>query len=308
LTVFLVVVAIDLFDMGEPGVGLLTAAVGAGAVASSIGAVRFVKGARLAQLQGLGVVLWGLPLTLSGALPYAPVVVGLMCVIGIGNALVDVGLWTLPARLVPDETLARVFGAAESLTAVSVALGSFVAPLAIELLGIRGALIVLGLLAPALVLLAWRRLKAIDASMAYRDSEVEVLKEVAMFRPLPMAAVDNLARNVEQVDYAAGQVVFHQGDHGDRFYVIADGEAEVIGNGNVIRTLIPGDGFGEIALLRDTTRTATVSARTALRLFTLDRHHFLPAVSGHRSSRDHADLLIGERLGTFDPGRAPTAR
>jgi MFS family permease len=308
LTVLLVVVAIDLVDMGEPGVGLLTAAVGAGAVASSIGAVMFVTGARLAQLEGLGVVLWGLPLTLSGALPYAPVVVASMCVIGIGNALVDVGLWTLPARLVPDELLARGFGAAESLTAVSVAVGALVAPLAIELLGIRGALIALGLIAPALVVLAWRRLKAIDASIAYRDRGVEVLREVGMFRPLPIAAVDNLARHVEQADYAAGQVVFQQGDHGDRFYVIADGEAEVIGDGQVIRTLIPGDGFGEIALLRDTTRTATVSARTALRLFTLDRHHFLPAVSGHRSSMDHADLLIGERLGTFDPGRAPTAR
>jgi hypothetical protein len=230
----------------------------------------------------------------------------LMCVIGIGNALVDIGLWTLPARLVPDQVLARLFGAAESLTAVSVAVGCFVAPLAITLLGIRGALTVLGLIAPTLVVLAWRRLKAIDASIAHRDKEVEVLKEVGMFRPLPMAAVDNLARHVEQADYAAGQVVFHQGDHGDRFYVIADGEAEVIGDGHVIRTLIPGEGFGEIALLRDTTRTATVSARTALRLFTLDRYHFLPAVSGYQSSLDHADLLIGERLDTFDPGRAPT--
>jgi hypothetical protein len=306
LSVLLVVVAIDLLNMGEPGVGLLTAAVGAGAVASSLGAVMFVTGARLAQLQGLGVVLWGVPLTLSGALPYAPVVVALMCVIGIGNALVDIGLWTLPARLVPDQVLARLFGAAESLTAVSVAVGCFVAPLAITLLGIRGALIALGLIAPTLVVLAWRRLKAIDASIAHRDKEVEVLKEVGMFRPLPMAAVDNLARHVEQADYAAGQVVFHQGDQGDRFYVIADGEAEVIGDGHVIRTLIPGEGFGEIALLRDTTRTATVSARTALRLFTLDRYHFLPAVSGYQSSLDHADLLIGERLDTFDPGRAPT--
>jgi CRP-like cAMP-binding protein len=154
-----------------------------------------------------------------------------------------------------------------------------------------------------LVVLAWRRLKAIDASMAHRDIGVEVLKEVAMFRPLPITAVDNLARHVEQAEYTAGQVVFHQGDHGDRFYVIADGEAEVIGDGRVIPTLVPGDGFGEIALLRDITRTSTVSARTALRLFTLDRHQFLPAVSGYQSSMLHADLPIGERLGTFDPGR-----
>jgi MFS family permease len=306
LTVFLVVIPIDLLDMGEPGVGLLTAAVGAGAVASSLGALMFIPGARLAQLEGLGIVLWGLPLTLSGALPYEPVVVALMCVIGIGNALVDIGLWTLPARLVPDELLARVFGAAESLTATSVALGSFVTPFAIELLGIRGALAVLGLIAPALVVLARRRLRAIDASIAHRDEEVTVLKKVGMLRPLPMAAVDDLARHVEHAEFGTGQMIFRQGDHGDRFYVIADGEADVTTDGRLIRTLTPGEGFGEIALLRDTTRTATVSARTPLEVFTLDRRHFLPAVSGYQLSMVEADQLMRERLGTFDPARAPT--
>jgi hypothetical protein len=306
--VFLVVIPIDLLDMGEPGVGLLTAAVGAGAVASSLGAVMFVPGARLAQLEGLGIVLWGLPLTLSGALPFEPVVVALMCMIGIGNALVDIGLWTLPARLVPDELLARVFGAAEGLTAASVALGCFVTPFAIDLLGVRGALAVLGLIAPALVVLARRRLRAIDASIAHRDEEVNVLKKVGMLRPLPMAAVDDLARHVEHAEFGTGQMIFRQGDHGDRFYVIADGEADVTTDGRLIRTLTPGEGFGEIALLRDTTRTATVSARTPLQVFTLDRRHFLPAVSGYQLSMVQADQLMRERLGTFDPASAPTPR
>jgi MFS family permease len=306
LTVFAVVVAIDMLDMGEPGVGLLTAAVGAGAVASSIGAVMFVSGARLALLEGLGVVLWGLPLTLSGALPYEPLVVALMCVIGIGNALVDIGLHTLPARLVPDELLARVFGAKESLTAAAVALGSFVTPFAIALLGIRGALVVLGLIAPALVVLAWARLRAIDASIAQRDAEVTVLKRVGMLRPLPMAAVDALARHVEHANVAAGRIVFDQGDRGDRFYVIADGEADVTRDGRLIGTLETGEGFGEIALLHDAPQTATVSARTPLRLLTVDRQHFLPAVNGYESSRDTADLLMRQRLGTFERGGAPT--
>jgi MFS family permease len=308
LTVFLVVIPIDLLDMGEPGVGLLTAAVGAGAVAGSLGAVMFVAGARLAQLEGLGIVLWGLPLTLSGALPYEPVVVALMCVIGIGNALVDIGLWTLPARLVPDELLARVFGAAESLTAMSVALGSFVTPFAIELLGIRGALAVLGLIAPALVVLARRRLRAIDASIAHRDEEVNVLKQVRMLRPLPMTAVDDLARHLAHAEFRAGQMIVRQGDYGDRFYVIADGEADVTTDGRLIRTLAPGEGFGEIALLRDIPRTATVSARTPLQVFTLDRRHFLAAVSGYQSSMVEADQLVRERLGTLDPARAPTSQ
>ncbi len=99
----------------------------------------------------------------------------------------------------------------------------------------------------------------------------------------------------------AGEEVFHQGDHGDRFYVIEDGEAEVIGDGRVIRVMASGDGFGEIALLHDTTRTTTIRARTPLRLCTLDRRHFISAVTDYRSSAREADTLVCERLGSFAP-------
>jgi MFS family permease len=301
LYVFVVVLALEQLGMGASGVGLLTAAVGAGAVASSLGASTFVTGRRLASLEGLGVMLWGLPLTLSGALPHEPVVLGLMGVIGIGNALVDIGLHTLPARLVPEELLARVFGAKASLTALSIAVGSFITPLAIDLLGVRGALVVLGLMAPTAAALAWRRLHAIDAALAHRDEEIEVLNDVAMFRPLPMPAIDELAAHVERLDVPAGGEVFHQGEHGDRFYVIEGGEAEVIGDGRLIRVLRAGDGFGEIALLQDTLRTATVRARTPLRLYTLDRRHFLSAVTDYESSEREADALVLDRLSVFNP-------
>lgn len=165
LNVFVVVISFDLLEMGDPGVGLLTAAVGAGAVLGSLGASMFVSGRRLAALEGVGVALWGLPLTLCGALPFEPTVLALMCVIGVANALVDIGLYTLTARLVPEALLARVFGAKESLTALSVAVGSLVTPPAIDLFGVRGALAILGLVGPALVALAWRRLLRIDGSV-----------------------------------------------------------------------------------------------------------------------------------------------
>ena len=135
-----------------------------------------------------------------------------------------------------------------------------------------------------------------------------MLNRVRMLRPLPMAAVDDLARQLAHAEFEAGQMIVRQGDHGDRFYVIADGEADVTTDGRLIRTLTPGEGFGEIALLRDTPRTATVSARTPLQVFTLDRRHFLAAVSGYQSSMVEADRLMRERLGTFDPASAPTTR
>lgn len=302
LNVFLVVVALELIQSGDSGVGVLTAAVGAGAVAGSLGASMFVRGRHLAVLEGIGVMLWGIPLVLCGLFPYEPAILALMCAIGVGNALVDVGLFSLPSRLVPETLLARVFGAFESLAALSVAIGALVTPLVIDALGIRGALAVLGFVAPALVALSWRRLRAIDASFVQRDAEVDVLSGVSMFRPLPLPAIDCLAIQVRQSRVAAGEVVFHQGDDGDRFYIIDDGQAEVIGDGRLIRTMGPGDSFGEIALLRDTVRTATVRARTALELHTLEGRYFVPAVSGYRSSAREADSVADDRLDAFTPG------
>jgi hypothetical protein len=241
---------------------------------------------------------------LAGLLPYEPAVLALMCAIGVGNALVDIGAFTLPSRFVPERLLARTFGAFESLVALTVAVGALVTPLVIDLLGIRGALVALGLVAPALVALSWRGLRAIDASMVHRDAEIGVLNRIGMFRPLPMTAIDCLAVHVRHANVAAGHEVFHQGDDGDCFYVIDDGEAEVIGDGRFIRAMGPGDAFGEIALLHDSLRTTTVRARTPLTLYTRDRRYFVPAVSGYRSSAREADTLVEDRLQTFKPGGA----
>jgi hypothetical protein len=302
LNVFVVVLALEELSMGDSGVGLLTAAMGAGAVAaSSLGAGMFANSRRLAALQGLGVMCFGLPLIVSGALPYAPVVLGLMCVVGLGNALVDTGLHTLPARLVPEHLLARVFGVKASLAGLSVAVGAFVTPFVIALLGVRGALAVLGLLAPTAALLAWWRLRAIDEAIAQRDEEIALLTSVAMFNPLPIPAIDNLALCVDYVEVAAGDEVIHQGGRGDCFYVIEDGRAEVIGDGRLIRTLEPGDSFGEIALLRDTGRTATVRACSTLRLHRVERDDFRTTVASYESSEREAHALVLERLRAFAP-------
>jgi MFS family permease len=305
LNVFLVVMAIELLDMGDSGVGVLTAAVGAGAVAGSLGASMVVRGRHLAVVEGLGVALWGLPLILAAALPYEPVVLALMSAIGVGNALVDIGVFTLPSRLVPERLLARAFGAFESLVALTVAVGALITPLVIDLLGIRGALVALGLVAPTLVALAWRRLRAIDASIEHRDDEIDVLNRISMFRPLPMPAIDCLADHVRHAEVAAGEEVFHQGDEGDRYYVIRDGEADVIGDGRLIRTMGPGDGFGEIALIHEVPRTTTVRARTALDLYTLERRHFVSTISVYRSSARESDSVMDDRLRTFSPTRGP---
>ena len=304
-TVLLVVISFDLLHTGQVGAAVLTAAMGAGATAGSLGALMLVNGRRLAVIEGIGVALWGIPLTLSGALPHAPLVFALMCVVGVGNALVDVGLFTLLARLIPDAVLGKMYSTLESLIAVTVSLGSLAAPLVIALLGLRGALVVLGLIAPAVVVLGWRRLRRIDRSVVRRDHEIAVLQRVAMLEPLPMPMIETLAAHLTKRVVAAGADVFHQGDHGDAFYVIEDGEADVIGDGRLIRTVRHGECFGEIALLRDVRRTATVRARTGLGLYMLNRADFLLAVGGYSASRRGAERLLDERLNTFTPRSPP---
>jgi CRP-like cAMP-binding protein len=95
----------------------------------------------------------------------------------------------------------------------------------------------------------------------------------------------------------AGEEIIRRGDHGDRFYVVGSGEVEVLLDGQQPRREGPGSYFGEIALLRDVPRTATVQAATDVELFALDRDDFLPAVTGHAGSSEAAEAVIGSRLG-----------
>jgi MFS family permease len=301
LMVFSVVVAIDLLRMGEAGVGVLNAAVGAGAVLGSLGASLLVGSRRFGAWFGLSVALWGAPFALIGAFPSEAPAIGLLACVGAGNALLDVAFFSLMGRLVPDEVLARVYGVLEGLIAVAVGVGAVATPAVIDWLGVRGALVALGSLCPALAILAWPRLRKLDRTMVVREREIELLRRVPMLRPLPVVTIEQLARHVRHTSVAAGETLCEQGAPGDVFYVIEAGEAEVIGNGALLRTLGPGDFFGEIALLRDTPRTATVRALTPLSASLLTRNLFVPLVSGYDASAREADAAIEGRLTRFRP-------
>jgi len=302
LTVFSVVVALDLLGTGESGVGTLNAAVGVGAVVGSVAASLLVGTKRLARWFGLGVVLWGLPLSIVAVLPPSePATLVLLPVIGLGNALVDIGLFTLIARLSSDTVMARVFGLLESNGALGFAAGAAVTPVVIDLLGLRGALLVVGLVGPVVTAASWRRLRRLDTTMVGLDLEVGLLRGVQMFAPLPLPVVEQLARGLEQVSVPAGRTVFEQNDEGDRFYVIEEGTVEVLGDGVPVTTLGPGEVFGEIALLRRVPRTATVRARTDLQLQSLTGDRFLTAVTGVPASAHQARAHIDEQLDRFSP-------
>ena len=126
--------------------------------------------------------------------------------------------------------------------------------------------------------------------------EVELLGMLPMFAPLPELALERVARQLVPVAADAGSEVIRQGDEGDRFYVIDDGRCDVLVDGRQVATLGRGEGFGEIALLRDQPRMATVVSQTPVKLYALEREAFLAAVTGHTESEEAADALIVSRL------------
>ena len=204
LTVFTVVVAIDLLGTGDPGVGVLTAAVGAGGVLGSILAFGLVGRGRLALWFGLGVALFGAPLVGIGIVPDQVTAIVLLGIVGIGNALIDVGGFTLLARLADETVLARMFAGFEAILTLGVAVGGLVTPLAVDQLGIRTALVATGLLAPLAVAASWAALRRLDAEVRVRDADIETMRPIRMLGALPVATIEQLAGALEHADFEPG--------------------------------------------------------------------------------------------------------
>jgi predicted MFS family arabinose efflux permease len=302
LSVFTVVLAIDVLDLGNAGVGYLDCAFGIGGVVGGVAAVGLSGTRRLAASFAAGVLAWGIGVALLGATASTPIALVLLTGIGAGNTVVDVAAITLLQRSAPDAILGRVFGALESLLLISLGLGSVLAPLAIHLFGIRAALIITGLLLPAVVTALGRTLLALDHRDPATARRVAVLRAHPIFAPLSEATLEQLARHLQQTMAPAGTTILREGEDGDRIFIVATGELDVSTHGTHIAQVGAGDVFGEIALLRDVPRTATVATLTSVELLTLSRDEFLTAVTGHPRSRAEADLMVGTRLAALRTG------
>jgi MFS family permease len=294
--VLVVVLAIEVLDLGTPGVGLLDGVVGIGAVAGVVLVAGVAGRNRLATSFGVGLLLWGVPLALVAATSETALVVLLLLLVGIGNTLVDVTGITLLQRSAPDAVLGRVFGAFEALIIMTMGIGSLLAPILIAWVGTRGALLAAGLILPIALLPLWRPLQRIDAAAPAPAEAVELLGRVPMFAPLPAPELERLALAVVDVHVVAGTAVFGQGDGGDRFYVIREGTAEVEIDARPVRKLSAGDFFGEIALVRDVPRTATVRALTPLVLAALERDVFVATLTHHPASAEAVGSIVAARL------------
>jgi MFS family permease len=302
LNVLIVVTAFRVLDANAGAVGYMTAALGVGGLIGALGAFS-LAGRPLAVAFGVALAFWGLPIALMAPSPFLALALVLLAVVGAANSIEDVAAFTLLQRIVPDDVLTRVLGLLWGLAMGGVALGSIAAPAVVRLVGPRAALVAVGVILPLLALLAWRRLVEIDRRAPGPTAELAVIDAVPMLTPLSIAAKEHLARSLVPVPVAAGDVVIRAGDPGDRFYIVANGELEVVGEGLHV-TARAGDHFGEIALLRDVPRTATVRAVADSQLYALERRDFLAAVTGHADVRAAGEAIAAERLARG--GQAPS--
>jgi MFS family permease len=293
LNVLIVVGAYRVIDAGAAGVGYMTAAIGVGGLIGAVGAMT-LGGRRLAVPFGLALVFWGLPITLIGPWPELGVAIVLLAVVGAANSVEDVAVFTLIQRLVPDQILTRVLGVTWSLAMGGVALGSISAPLLVEVVGARPAFIVVGAVLPLLTLVTYRRLAEIDEAVAPAP-ELELIERVPMFAPLSVAVKERVAANLVPLSVDADEVVIRAGEVGDRFYIVGKGELDISAEG-LHTTAHQADYFGEIALLRDVPRTATVKALVDSQLYALRREDFLAAVTGHTAAHAAGHAVAEERL------------
>ena len=301
LGVLIAVIALSFLDSGAAAVGWLNAASGIGGLLGAVIAGALIGRGRLAADFGLGVLLFGLPLALVPAWRNQALAFLLLGVVGIGNTLADVSGMTLLQRAAPDAVLARVFGVLEALLLLTVGLGAVTAPALVSAMGTKGALVAAGLILPVLVVPAWPVLRRIDRESDLPILRLRRLREVPFLSVLPEATLEQLAGSAVDVRLGAGEEVVRQGEAGDRFYVVAAGSVDVFVDGERTTTLERGDYFGEIALLRDTPRTASVKTREETCLVALSRESFVPAVAGYAPARSSAEAVVGLRLG---PGRA----
>jgi len=295
LDLLFVILAISVLHRSQAWAGYLNSAYGVGAVLAAPVSATLVG-------RRLGLPILSAALLLSAALAVLAsglglaATVALLIVVGASRALLDVASRTLMQRSVPAQQLGRVFGVLEGLTMAGLAVGALLVPGLVHLGGSRLALLGVAAVLPLAAAAGGRALFGLDAGTPVPVVQIALLRSLPLFAELPAPPLEGLARALTPVTVPAGTELIRQGDPGDAYYAIAAGELGATQDGRFLRRCGRGEGVGEIALLRDIPRTATVTAHTAATVYKLDRDPFLTAVTGHAPTQRQADHIAGARL------------
>jgi cyclic nucleotide-binding protein len=282
-------IAIQLFGIGRSGVGMLNASMGMGVAAGGMLTLLLVGRPNLAPGIGLGALVWGAGLALVAVVPWTVVALAVLVVGGAGLALMDTSGRTMLQRIAHEDVLTRVFGVLEGTSLAALSVGSLGVALLSNAFELRIVILIMSALLPVAAVATWRRLAAIDARVIVPVAEIELLASTKIFAPLPPPALEATARRLVAVSASAGERIIVEGEAGDRFYVVAEGTAEVTSGGRSLGIIGAGGHFGEIALLRSIPRTATVTALTDVSLYALDRDDFLAVMTGSEEAAAAAE-------------------
>ena len=288
----LVALAIDRLDLGNGGPGLLYLVWGVGGVIGSAVLLRIVRRTGYGRALVVGALVFGLLIAVAGV-GDAVVAVAVMLPVGLGFALVEGAVMGVIPRLADDAVIGRVYGVAELFYAGMAAVGAAVAPALIAWRGVGGSMVAVGLGYVVLALGTLRWCARLDRGQQRATRVRDLLHEVAFLNPLPLPHLERLVRAARPVTVAAGDTVVVSGDRGDEFFVIEAGHVDVREYG---RRMGPGEGFGEIALIRDVPRTATVTAHSDVHLWAVDRTPFLSALGASDDALTAATGVVERHL------------
>lgn len=296
IDVLFVLLALDVLGTGDPGAGILNAALGAGTVLGGAATFALVGRQRLAPALALSALAIGAALLLVGVLSSTILTTLLVGIVGVGYAASDVVGRTILQRVTPDAVLARVLGTLEGIGLAGLALGSLAVPVLVSAGGIPLALVGAALILPVGLAVGWRGFTRIDRKVLIPARAIRLLRAVVVFAPLPAPQLEWVARRARWMTVPAGAAIIREGEVGDAYYVLESGRVEVSQGRATLRISESyGTGFGEIALLHDVRRTATVVALDACVLLSLERADFLEAVTGHEQARSIVERVAAER-------------
>jgi CRP-like cAMP-binding protein/predicted MFS family arabinose efflux permease len=279
LDVVLIVIARDVLHQSSGGAGALYSAFGIGGLLAGVGIGQLMR-ARLARVFGSAVVLWAAPVAAIAFVAQAPVAWVCAVLAGIAGTVAQGAGDTVLQRATPDRLMSRVLGTYEALTGIAYIVAAAVPAILIGSLGARTVLVVGVAVAPLVVICCWRGLLQLDGDLEVDEERLALVSRIPWLHTGSLAEQDRLASLLEEESALVGEVILYQGETGVRFYILRSGAARVLVDGREVSRLQSGDWFGEVALLSDILRTATVQATDDSVLLSLSDEDFHRALAG----------------------------